>query len=58
MKRVKRIIACKKERLQHTDQKWQSYNFVEDRARKLLNTMELAKKVPENQKEKKYRLEE
>lgn len=58
MKRVKELLLAKKERLQHTDQKWQSYNIVEDRARKLLNTMELAKKVPENQKEKKYRLEE
>ncbi|MEK4652206.1 DUF4153 domain-containing protein [Niallia sp. FSL W8-0954] len=58
MESVKQLLLAKKERLQQTDQKWQSYNIVEDRARKLLNAMELAKKVPENHEENKYRLEE
>lgn len=58
MESVKQLLLAKKERLQQTDQKWQSYNIVEDRARKLLNAMELPKKVPENHEENKYRLEE
>lgn len=58
MERVKYLLIAKKVLLQQTEHKWQSYNFVEDRARKLLNNTEFAKKVSENHKEKKYRLEE
>ncbi|MBQ6446829.1 DUF4173 domain-containing protein [Cytobacillus oceanisediminis] len=49
MKSVKHLLLAKKELLQQKKQKWQSYNIVEDRARKLLGKIDFDKKISENQ---------
>ncbi|WP_400241593.1 DUF4153 domain-containing protein [Niallia sp. JL1B1071] len=57
MNSIKHLLLAKKELLEERDVKWQSYNLIEDRARKLLATMDLDDGTSKNQIGKKYRLE-
>ncbi|CAI9386750.1 DUF4153 domain-containing protein [Niallia sp. Sow4_A1] len=58
MNSIKHVLLAKKELLEKRDVKWQSYNMMEDRARKLLASMNLDDETAENENGKKYRLEE
>ena len=58
MNSVKHLLLAKKKLLDESDIKWQSYNMVEDRARRLLGTIDFEKVKPNKQNGKKYRLED
>jgi len=58
MNSVKHLLLAKKKLLDESDVKWQSYNMVDDRARRLLGTIDFENGKPNKQNGKKYRLED